>query len=49
MGILAGQRAGMETCAVRDEFSEYQWDKKKELAQYYIEDYRELLTDEREE
>lgn len=49
MGILAGQRAGMETCAVRDGFSEYQWDKKKELAQYYIEDYRELLTDEREE
>lgn len=38
-GILAGKRAGMEVCAVRDTFSEYQWDKKKEMADYYIEDY----------
>lgn len=42
MGILAGQRAGMETCAIRDDFSDYQWEEKKKMAQYYIEDYTEL-------
>lgn len=41
-GILAGKRAGMEVCAVRDTFSEYQWDKKIEMADYYIEDYKEI-------
>lgn len=43
MGILAGQNAGMETCAVRDQFSEYQWNEKMEMADYYIENYEELL------
>lgn len=41
-GILAGKRAGMEVCAVRDDFSDYQWDKKKELADYYIEHYNQV-------
>ena len=41
-GILAGKRAGMEVCAVRDAFSEYQWEKKVELADYYIEHYDEI-------
>lgn len=43
MGILAGKRAGMQVCAIRDDFSEYQWEKKKNMADYYIEDYREIL------
>lgn len=43
-GILAGKRAGMEVCAVRDDFSEYQWDKKVEMADYWIEDYGKLAT-----
>ena len=42
MGILAGQRAGMETCAVKDNFSDYQWEKKVEMADYYIETYDEI-------
>lgn len=43
MGIHAGQRAGMTVCAVRDEFSDYQWEEKQKLAQYAITDYAELL------
>lgn len=43
MGIMAGKRAGMEVCAVRDEFSEYQWDEKIKLADYHIETYDEVL------
>lgn len=42
MGILAGQRAGMTICAVRDAFSDYQWDKKIEMADYNIETYDEI-------
>ncbi len=42
-GILAGKRAGMEVCAVRDKFSEYQWDKKVEMADYHIEDYGQVF------
>lgn len=42
MGILAGKNAGMTTCAVRDSFSEYQWEEKKKIADYYIEDYEEV-------
>ena len=34
MGILAGKSAGMEVCAVEDDFSMNQIDKKKELADY---------------
>lgn len=43
MGILAGKNAGMEVCAVSDEFSKHQEAQKKELADYYIKDYNELL------
>ena len=36
MGILAGKNAGMKVCAVDDEFSRIQEEKKKSLADYYI-------------
>lgn len=42
-GILAGKAAGMQVCAVYDEASEGQDEEKKELADYYIHDFRELL------
>lgn len=41
-GILAGKRAGMKVCAVEDEYSASLIEEKKELADYYITDYREL-------
>lgn len=43
MGILAGKNAGMTTCAVYDKYSKEQDQEKKELAEYYIHDYNELL------
>lgn len=42
-GILAGKRAGMRVCAVEDESSLDLTSEKKELADYYIKDYEELL------
>ena len=42
-GILAGKRAGMEVCAVYDAFTEQADDKKKELSDYYINSFYELL------
>ena len=42
MGILAGKNAGMEVCAIEDEFSMDQKELKKKLADYYIKDYFEL-------
>lgn len=42
MGILAGKNAGMEVCAVEDEFSMNQMELKKKLADYYIKDYFEI-------
>lgn len=42
-GIMAGRHAGMEVCAIEDEYSLYQTDEKASLADYYIKDYRELL------
>lgn len=44
MGILAGNRAGMRTCAVYDSFSEHMDDEKKKLADYYIKSYEEFLV-----
>lgn len=44
-GIIAGNRAGMETVAIADDYSEYQTDKKKELANYYIKDYMEIMNE----
>ncbi len=42
-GIMAGKNAGMTTCAVEDAFSVEQRKIKKEIADYYIESYEELL------
>lgn len=42
MGILAGKNAGMRVCAVEDDFSRPQIQKKRELADYYIQDYRDI-------
>ncbi len=42
-GIMAGKAAGMKVCAIWDDFSDYQLDEKKSLADYYIHDYYELL------
>lgn len=44
MGILAGKRAGMKVCAVQDDFSEYQEEKKKEYADYFIRDYYDVIN-----
>lgn len=43
VGIRAGKNAGMKTCAVRDHYSMYQDDEKKKLADYYINDYEEII------
>lgn len=42
MGILAGKNAGMEVCAVEDEFSLNQIETKKKLSDYYIRDYYDI-------
>lgn len=42
-GILAGKRAGMEVCAVYDAFTEKADARKRELADYYINSFYELL------
>jgi len=42
-GILSGKNAGMKTCAIKDEYSMYQDLEKRELADYYIEDYNEIF------
>ena len=44
MGILAGKNAGMKTCAVEDEFSRPQRNKKRELADYYINDFNDIIN-----
>lgn len=45
MGILAGKNAGMKVCAVDDLFSRPQEKKKRELADYYIQDYFDVLQE----
>lgn len=42
-GILAGKRANMRVCAVEDDFSKEEVEKKKAMADYYIETYHELI------
>ncbi|MBO5166461.1 MAG: HAD family phosphatase [Lachnospiraceae bacterium] len=42
-GIMAGKNAGMTTCAVADAYSEKVRTEKIALADYFIEDYSELL------
>ena len=41
-GILAGKNAGMEVCAVDDEFSRSDEKEKKRLADYFIHDFYEI-------
>ncbi len=45
MGILAGKRAGMRTCAIEDDFSMDQVQEKRKLADYYINDYFDILEE----
>lgn len=47
-GILAGKAAGMTVCAVKDDFSAGMKDEKLRLADYYIEDYYQLLGEGRQ-
>ncbi len=42
-GILAGKNAGMRVCAVEDTYSAHQREEKRQLADYYIEDYYGLF------
>ncbi len=42
-GLMAGKRAGMKLCAVEDEYSADQKEAKKAMADYYVEDYLDLL------
>ncbi|EFU76882.1 HAD family hydrolase [Lachnoanaerobaculum saburreum] len=42
-GIVAGKSAGMKVCAVEDDFTREVRQRKKELSDYYIDDYSELL------
>lgn len=42
-GILAGKNAGMKTCAVEDNFSLAMTEQKKQLADYYIRHYDEVI------
>lgn len=42
-GIQAGKAANMKVCAVEDEYSSQQRQEKKALADYYIEDYFEVM------
>lgn len=42
-GILAGKNAGMRVCAVADAYSEPDADRKKILADYYIDDFFNLF------
>jgi len=42
-GIQAGKTAGMRVCAVEDDYSVREREQKRALADYYIDDYREIL------
>lgn len=42
-GILAGKNAGMKVCAVDDRFSKHLEEKKKELADYFIFSFLDIL------
>lgn len=44
-GIMAGKNAGMRVCAIEDTYSMHQEEEKRELADYYIIDYRELRSE----
>ena len=42
-GIMAGKQAGMEVCAVEDRFSAHMKAEKQQLADYFIENYHQLM------
>ncbi len=42
MGIMAGKNAGMKTCAVEDDYSAALRERKKELADYYIQNFNDI-------
>lgn len=44
-GIIAGNRAGMTTVAIYDEYSKYQWDEKCSIADYNIMSYKEIADE----
>lgn len=43
-GIMAGKRAGMTVCAVEDDFSTGMREEKRSLADYFINDYFDILN-----
>jgi len=43
VGIIAGESAGMKTCAIWDEYSVSQDSEKRKLADYYIHSYEEVI------
>ena len=43
MGIMAGKRAGMKVCAVEDKFSEHLRATKMDIADFYINDFTEIM------
>lgn len=43
MGILAGKNANMKVCTIYDDFSKNQEEKKRQLADYYINTFHEVL------
>jgi len=44
MGIMAGINAGMRTCAIYDDFTKMQDDRKRGLADYYINDFNDIIN-----
>ncbi|MCR5590179.1 MAG: HAD family phosphatase [Lachnospiraceae bacterium] len=44
-GIIAGKNAGMATVAVHDDYSLYQWDMKRGMADYSIMSYKEIADE----
>lgn len=44
MGIMAGNNAGMTTCAVYDVYSEHMDAEKKKLADYYIDSFEDIIN-----
>lgn len=43
-GLLAGKRAGMTVCAVNDRYSKEAMEEKLQIADYYIDDYFDVLN-----
>ena len=42
-GIMAGKNAGMKTCAIYDNYSKHDDENKRKIADYYIENYFEII------